>query len=301
MCVAQDCVPVRACIDGRAFLRRKGLENIGVRDLIKAGVHFGHRTSRWNPRMGPYIFKKRNLIHLINLKETVRGLVTGAKIARAVAQRGEYVLMAGTKRQAKATVRREACRCGMPFVSERWPGGLLTNYSTIRSRLERLLELERLEETGEIDLYSKKMVSSLRREKGKIEINLGGVRDMERLPGLVVIVDPIREHIAAAEARKLGILTVALTDTDGDPQGVDVVVPGNDDSIGSIDIFLRAMADAILEGRGISARPAAPTHGVAAPSRQAEEVPEQEEPQAGPAEATVQQGEAEESAQDAGS
>jgi len=238
------------------------LEKIGVRDLIKAGVHFGHRTSRWNPKMKPYIFKKRNLIHLIDLKETVRGLVTGAKIATVVSRRGDYVLMVGTKRQAKAVVRREAERCGMPYVSERWPGGLLTNYATIRSRLERLLELERLEESGEIAHYSKKMVSSLRRERRKIEANLGGVRNMERLPGLVVIVDPVRERIAAAEAKKLGIPTVALTDTDGDPQLVDVVVPGNDDSIGSIEIFLRTIADAVLKGKSMAeGESAAPTHG----------------------------------------
>jgi len=226
------------------------LTKIGIRDLIKAGVHFGHRTSRWNPDMEPYILKKRNLIHLIDLRETIRGLVTGAKLASIVSGRGGYVLFGGTKRQARPIVRREAQRCGMPYVADRWPGGLLTNYVTIRDRLERLIELEQLEESGEIESYGKKMISSLRREKRKIERNLGGVRDMDRLPGLVVLVDPVREYIAADEARKLGIPSVALIDTDGAPDAVDVVVPGNDDSIGSIEIFLHTMADAVLEGKG---------------------------------------------------
>jgi len=200
--------------------------------------------------MEPYILKKRNLIHLIDLRETIRGLVTGAKLASIVSGRGGYVLFGGTKRQARPIVRREAQRCGMPYVADRWPGGLLTNYVTIRDRLERLIELEQLEESGEIESYGKKMISSLRREKRKIERNLGGVRDMDRLPGLVVLVDPVREYIAADEARKLGIPSVALIDTDGAPDAVDVVVPGNDDSIGSIEIFLHTMADAVLEGKG---------------------------------------------------
>ncbi len=221
----------------------------GIRDLIKAGVQFGHRTSRWNPKMAPYILKKRNLIHLIDLKETLRGLITGAKLISIIAERGEYVLFAGTKRAAQSIVRKNAKRCGMPYVADRWPGGLLTNYVTIRSRLERLIELEHLEESGEIENFSKKMISSLRRERRKIERNLGGVRDMDRLPGALVIVDPVREYIAADEAIKLDIPSVALVDTNGDPDAVDVVVPGNDDAIGAINIFVKTMADAVLEGR----------------------------------------------------
>ena len=225
------------------------MEKIGVRDLIKAGAHFGHRTSRWNPKMEPYILKKRNLIHLIDLRETLRGFYTAAELAKAVARNGEYVLFAGTKRQARELVRREAKRCGMPYVADRWPGGLLTNYVTIRSRLERLLELERLEETGEIQNFSKKMISSLQREKRKIQRNLGGVRNMDSLPGLVVIIDPLREYIAADEAVKLDIPSVALMDTDGDPDKIDVPVPSNDDSMESIGLFLRTIADAVLEGK----------------------------------------------------
>lgn len=219
-----------------------------IRELIKAGTHFGHRTSRWNPKMAPYILKKSNLIHIIDLRESVKGLIVAAKLASAVAGRGEYVLFAATKRQAQSIARREAERCGMPYVSERWPGGLLTNYATIRSRLESLVELEELEQSGQIAIYSKKMISSLRRKRVKIERNLGGVRNMDRLPGLVVVVDPTRERIAAREAAKLNIPTIALVDTEGDPDNIDVVVPGNDDSIGSISIFLGTIADAVLDG-----------------------------------------------------
>jgi small subunit ribosomal protein S2 len=225
------------------------LASVSVQELIRAGAHFGHRTSRWNPKMAPYIFKKRNLIHIIDVKATVRGLITAKYVAEAVAAKGDYVLFVGTKRQAQPIVRQEAERCGMPHVADRWPGGLLTNYVTIRKRLDRLLELEELERSGEINGYSKKMISSLRRERHKIERNLGGVRNMDRMPGLLVIVDPKREQIALREARKLGIPTIAWVDTDGDPDNVDVVVPANDDSIGAIEIFLRTLADAVLEGR----------------------------------------------------
>ncbi|MFW6279989.1 MAG: 30S ribosomal protein S2, partial [Planctomycetota bacterium] len=223
--------------------------DIDVRDLIEAGVHFGHRSSRWNPKMEPYIYKKRNLIHIIDIRKTLWGLVAGKKVTSAIAEQGEYVLFAGTKRQAEPIIEREAKRCGMPFVAERWPGGLLTNYVTIRKRLERLDELEELERSGRIEQYSKKMISSLRREKRKILRNLGGVREMDQLPGLLVIVDPSRESIAVREAVKLGIPTIAWMDTDADPEDIDIVVPANDDAIGSIEIFVEIMADAVLEGR----------------------------------------------------
>jgi small subunit ribosomal protein S2 len=221
---------------------------VDLKELIRAGVHFGHRTSRWNPKMSPYILKKRNLIHIIDLRQTVRGLVTAKHLAEAVSQRGEYVLFVGTKRQARDIIKAEAERCNMPYVCERWPGGLLTNYATIRQRLERLVELENLDRTGEINRYSKKMISSLRREQRKINRNLGGVRNMKRLPGLLVVVDPQREHLAVKEGAKLAIPTIAWTDTDGDPSDLDVCVPANDDAIGSIQIFARTMADAVLTG-----------------------------------------------------
>jgi len=224
------------------------LETSDIKTLVKAGFHFGHRTSRWNPRMAPYILKRRNLIHIIDLRATLRGLITGGKLAQAVAARGAYVLFVGTKKQAGILVGREAQRCGMAYVSERWPGGLLTNYATIRSRLERLNELEALEESGQIELYGKKMISALKREKRKIIRNLGGVRKMDKLPGLLVMVDPAREHIAVKEASKLSIPIIALTDTDGDPQNVDIVVPGNDDSFGAIEVFLTTMSEAVVQG-----------------------------------------------------
>lgn len=222
---------------------------VDVVEMIKAGVHFGHRTSRWNPKMAPYILKKRNLIHIIDLRETVRGLITAKYLVQAVAARGKYVLFVGTKRQAQPVVKSEAERCGMPYVCERWPGGLLTNYGTIRRRLERLVELEELEKTGEINRYSKKMVSSLRREARKINRNLGGVRNMDDLPGAIVIVDPKREHLAVKEGRKLLIPTVGWTDTDGNPNELDVCVPANDDAIGAVQLFMREMAEAIIASR----------------------------------------------------
>jgi len=230
------------------------LETPNVRDLIRAGFHFGHRTSRWNPAMKPYIFKQRNLIHIIDLRATLRGLLTARRLVGAVAAKGGYVLFVGTKKQASDLVEREGRRCNMPFVAERWPGGLLTNYATVRTRLGRLRELEEMEETGQINLYSKKMVSSLRREKRKILRNLGGVREMDRLPDLLVVVDPARERIAVMEAVKLAIPIIALTDTDGDPAELDVVVPGNDDSIAAIEIFLRTLSEAVL--RNLASRPA---------------------------------------------
>ncbi len=223
--------------------------NANVEELIKAGVHFGHRSSRWNPKMKPYILKKRNLIHIIDIKETLRGLIAASMVVEEIARRGEYVLFVGTKRQARQTTRKAAERCGMPFVTERWLGGLLTNYQTIRSRLDRLDELEELERTGRINEFSKKMVSSFRREKRKIQRNLGGVRDMDRLPGCLVVVDPNEEDIALRDAIKLHIPTVAWMDTDGDPDQVDIPVPANDDSICSIEIFVREMADAVLRGK----------------------------------------------------
>ena len=221
---------------------------VDVQELIRVGAHFGHRTSRWNPKMDPYIFKRRNLIHIIDVRETVRGLIAGSKLCRVLSQRGSHILFVGTKRQTKSIVKSEATCCNMPYVCERWPGGLLTNYVTIRSRLERLLELEQFDQTGQMQLYGKKLVSSLNRERRKIDRNLGGVRNMERLPGLLVVVDPARERIAVGEAAKLNVPTIALIDTDGDPDKVDVVVPGNDDSIGCIEVFLRTMADAVLAG-----------------------------------------------------
>ena len=254
---------------------------VQVKDLIDAGVHFGHRASRWNPKMRPYIYGKRNLIHIIDLRETVRGLLRGYRYLSQLASKGSLILFVGTKRQAKEAVAREAARCGMPFVNERWLGGTLTNYRTIRDRLKRLQELESfwlaagespgktdmvtymknmLNESGKLELtkapesaiirtYSKKMVATLNRELSKIRRNLDGIREMNRMPDALVVVDPKREHIAVLEAQRIGIATVALIDTDSDPDTVDLPIPGNDDSIRSIELMLAKIADAILEGK----------------------------------------------------
>ena len=220
-----------------------------VEELIEAGVHYGHRASRWNPKMAPYIYARKNLIHIIDIRETVRGLLRARKYLRQVAMKGSLVLFAGTKRQASATVQREAERCGMPYVSERWLGGCLTNFRTIRSRLSRLEELESIIQGEEIASYSKKMQAALMREYRKMYRNLNGIREMDRLPECVVVVDPNKERNAVREARRLNITTVALIDTDCDPDEVDLPIPGNDDGIRSIEIIIRKLADAVLEGK----------------------------------------------------
>jgi len=254
---------------------------IQAQELIEAGVHFGHRASRWNPKMRPFIYGKRNLIHIVDLRETVRGLLRAYKFLAKVASRGSLVLFVGTKRQAKEAIEREAARSGMPYVNERWLGGTLTNYRTIRDRLKRLQELEAmwlphgekpqnvdmvaymktmLNESGKLELhkapenalvrtYSKKMVSQLNRELTKITRNLSGIREMNRLPDAMVIIDPKREDIAIKEAQRMGVTTVALIDTDSDPDLIDLPIPGNDDSIRSIELILKKLADAVLEGK----------------------------------------------------
>ena len=241
---------------------------INVQQLIEAGVHFGHRASRWNPKMRPYIYARRNQIHIIDIRETIRGLLRGRKYLAEVAKNQSLVLFVGTKRQAAETIEREALRCGMPYVSERWLGGTLTNFRTIRSRLGRLEELEALMQSEELESYSKKMQSALRREYRKMYRNLNGIRTMNRLPEALVVVDPRKEHNAVREARKLGISTVALIDTDCDPDEVDLPIPGNDDSIRSIELIVRLLADAVIEGKteaGIEIPPP-PTPKVAQPA-----------------------------------
>ena len=222
---------------------------IVVKDLVDAGVHYGHRSSRWNPKMKPYIYGKRNLIHIIDLKETVRGLLRGIKFFNRVAASNGLILFVGTKRQASDTIIEQCNRSGMPYVTERWLGGTLTNFRTIRSRLERLEELEATLDGEQALSYSKKMISTLTRERKKIERNLRGIRHMNRLPEALLVVDPRREHIAVLEARKLGIKVVALLDTDCDPDLIDLPIPGNDDSMRSIELLLTRLTDAIIEGK----------------------------------------------------
>ena len=220
-----------------------------VKDLIEAGVHFGHRASRWNPKMKPYIYGKRNLIHIIDLKETVRGLLRASKYFNRIASQNGLILFVGTKRQASETIVEECARSGMPYVTERWLGGTLTNFRTIRSRLERLEELETILDGEQASSYSKKMISTLTRERKKIDRNLSGIRNMTRLPEALLVIDPRREHIAVAEARKLGIKVVAMLDTDCDPDLVDLPIPSNDDSMRSIELLMKRLTDAIIEGK----------------------------------------------------
>ncbi len=220
-----------------------------VKELIEAGVHFGHRASRWNPKMRPYIYARRNLIHIIDVRETIRGLLRARKYLQRIAAGGSLVLFVGTKRQASETVDQQAKRCGMPFVSDRWLGGTLTNFRTIRSRLSRLEELEALRASDQLATYSKKMQSALNREYRKMYRNLNGIRTMNRLPECLVVVDPRKEKNAVREAKKLGITTLSLIDTDCDPDEVDLPIPGNDDSIRSIELITQLLADAVLAGK----------------------------------------------------
>jgi len=220
-----------------------------VKALVDAGVHFGHRVSRWNPKMAPYIHGKRNMIHLIDVRETMKGLLLAKRLIAQTVASGRDVLFVGTKRQARGPVEAEAQRVGMHYVSERWLGGTLTNFRTIRARLNRLEELERLFTTGEIESYSKKMKSTLQREMDKIKSNLEGIRKMDRMPGVMFIIDTRREHIAVKEAKKLGVKTIALIDTDSDPDLIDLPIPGNDDAMRAIELVVHELAEAVIEGK----------------------------------------------------
>jgi len=225
------------------------LAGVLVKDLIEAGVHFGHRASRWNPKMRPYIYARQNLIHIIDIRETVRGLLRARRYLQKIAQQGGLVLFVGTKRQACDVIEQQALRCGMPYVSDRWLGGTLTNFRTIRSRLGHLEELEKLRSSDELATYSKKMQSALNREYRKMYRNLNGIRTMNRLPDCLVIIDPRKEKNAVREARKMGIPTIALIDTDCDPDEIDLPIPGNDDSIRSIELIVTLLADAVVAGK----------------------------------------------------
>ncbi len=220
-----------------------------VRQLVDCGIHYGHRVSRWNPKMAPYIFGKRNTIHIVDIRETVKGLLRAKKFIAQLVARGEDVLFVGTKRQARLQVQTQARRVGMPYVIERWLGGTLTNFRTIRSRLARLEELEKAELDGTALEYSKKMIASRNRELQKIKRNLEGIRTMSRLPGALIVIDVHREHNAVREARILGIPTVCLIDTDSDPDFADIPIPGNDDAIRAIDTILVHLGDAVEEGK----------------------------------------------------
>jgi small subunit ribosomal protein S2 len=235
---------------------------VTVQELIDSGVHFGHRTSRWNPKMKPYLQGKRNSIHIIDLRATVRGLVQGSHFLRNASREGYQVLFVGTKRGAKTVIREEAQRCNMPFVTERWLGGTLTNFETIRKRLVRLEELETFEGSDAFAAQSKKDVARHHREKRKLLKNLGGIRKMSNLPGALVVVDPRKEAISVKEANRTGIPVVALLDTDCDPDVVDIPIPGNDDSMRSVETILKRLSEAVGAGakvaRARGVQPAAP-------------------------------------------
>ena len=219
-----------------------------IKELIDAGIHFGHRSSRWNPKMKPYIYGKRNALHIIDIKETLRGLMLGKKfIAQTVAQ-GKDVLFIGTKRQARRSIEENATRVGMHYVNDRWLGGALTNFREIRKRVTRLDELEQMETDGQLDAYSKKEGASLRREMRKIRRNLGGIRNMKTFPGVMVVVDVMRETIGIREARKMKIPVICLIDTDADPDMSDIPIPGNDDAMRAIEVVVRELADAVEVG-----------------------------------------------------
>jgi small subunit ribosomal protein S2 len=220
------------------------------RELLEAGVHFGHQTRRWNPKMGRYLYGERSGIYILDLEKTLTGLDEAYGFTRDVGRRGGVVLFIGTKKQAQETVEEQAGRVGMPFVNTRWLGGMLTNFQTISRRLVRLRELREMERTGAFDVLPKKEVLRLRHEKEKLERNLGGIQDLEKLPDAVFVIDTKKEHIAVGEARKLGIPVIAIVDTNCDPDEVDYVIPGNDDAIRSVSLVTRVLADAIAEGHG---------------------------------------------------
>ena len=221
---------------------------ISMKQLLEAGVHFGHQTRRWNPKMAPYIFTERNGIYIIDLQKTVRKIDEAYMFIRDLALEGKSVLFVGTKKQAQESVEQEAKRCGMFYVNNRWLGGMLTNFRTIKTRIARLNQIDKMEADGQFDLLPKKEVAKLELERTKLQANLGGIREMKTLPGALFVVDPRKEHIAVQEARALGIPIVAIVDTNCDPDEIDYVIPGNDDAIRAVKLIAGKMADAILEG-----------------------------------------------------
>ncbi|MCI5497881.1 MAG: 30S ribosomal protein S2 [Firmicutes bacterium] len=222
---------------------------ISMKQLLEAGVHFGHQTRKWNPKMSKYIFNSRNDIHIINLEDTVVLIDKAYDYIKSMASEGKTILFVGTKKQAQKAIEDEAKRCGMYYINSRWLGGTLTNFKTIRSRVERLNKLEQMEKVGEFNLLPKKEVIKLKAERDKLEKNLGGIKEMTKLPDVLFIVDTKKEHIAVQEAKSLGIPVVALLDTNCDPEPIDYVIPGNDDAIRAVSLIAGAMANAVIEAR----------------------------------------------------
>ena len=249
---------------------------ISMKQLLEAGVHFGHQTRRWNPKMAEYIFTERNGIYIIDLQKTVKKIEEAYAFVRDIAADGKDILFVGTKKQAQESIKEEAERVGMYWVNARWLGGMLTNFKTIKQRIDRLEQLTRMEEDGTFELLPKKEVLNLKNEREKLEKFLGGIKDMKNLPGALFVVDPRKEKIAIAEAKKLGIPVVAIVDTNCDPEEVDYVIPGNDDAIRAVKLIANTIANAVVEGRqGVdAAAPAEEASAEAAPEEEAEETAE---------------------------
>ena len=222
---------------------------VSMKQLLECGVHFGHQTRRWNPKMKPYIFTERNGIYIIDLQKTVKGLEKAYDFVREVSKSGGSVLFVGTKRQAQDPIREEALKAGQYYINQRWLGGLLTNFATIRRRVTRMVELQEMEDTGRINKYPKKEIIQLRKEKDKLEKYLSGIKDMKDIPDALFVIDPRRETIAVLEAHKLGIPVISIVDTNCDPDVIDYPIPGNDDAIRAIELVVGLMANAFIEGR----------------------------------------------------
>lgn len=225
------------------------MSKISIQSLIESGVHFGHSTSRWNPKMSKYIYSNRNAIHILDLRETVKGLLQASSLMRKLGERGAVVIFVGTKKAAKELLQETAEKIEMPYAAERWLGGTFTNFTTIRSRVKRLDTLETIEKDGTIGQFSKKIIARYGREKRKLIRNLGGIRAMKDIPACMVVIDPKREKAAVAEANRMNVPVISLTDTDSDPDVSDIVIPGNDDAVRSIRYVLSVLADAYLEGQ----------------------------------------------------
>jgi small subunit ribosomal protein S2 len=236
--------------EGRLNLKEPYVTMVSMKQLLEAGVHFGHQTKRWNPKMKPYIFGARNGIYIIDLQKTVQLFKTAYNFVADTVSQGRSLLFVGTKKQAAEAIQEEAQRAGMFYINSRWLGGTLTNFVTIKKSIERLKRLESIKADGTINLYYKKEIIQLENQMVKLRKNLGGIKEMDRLPGAVFVIDPRRENIATAEARRLGIPVVAVVDTNCDPDEVDYIIPGNDDAIRAIKLMASKMADACLEGRG---------------------------------------------------
>lgn len=222
---------------------------VSMKQLLEAGVHFGHQTRRWNPKMAPYIFAERNQIYIIDLSKTVKLINEAYDFVKEVVEEGKPILFVGTKKQAQESIKEEAIRAGEYYVNERWLGGMLTNYKTIETRIKRLFELEKMEENGTMELLTKKEKAILLGEKEKLERFLGGIKNMPELPGAIFVVDPKKEKIAVHEARKLGIPVIGVVDTNCDPDEIDYVIPGNDDAIRAVKLLTSVIADAVVEAK----------------------------------------------------